>query len=100
MEQRNTNSITERILTDVVDDLIPITRRIDVLFDLGYAHRFELLGSTLLCEDLNDVFPIRDLMVDYIHHVPGIGYVYGIRHRDQNIKGIFACYTDKIITIK
>ena len=88
-----------KILDGVIAELTQINLQIDELFAMGYDQRFELVGNKLMCTATGDIFYARELAVDYLHHVHGVGYMYGVRHRDTDIKGIFVYYTTHTITL-
>jgi hypothetical protein len=89
-----------KLLDHIVCDMTRAAGLIDDLFAMGYSGRFELVGNKLMDLASGDVFYPHELTVDYLHHVPGIGYVYGIRYDDMNIKGIFVYYTVDTITLR
>lgn len=88
-----------KLLDELTDDMKQITCHIDDLFVMGYDQHFELAGNKLMCIASGDTSYACDLAVDYLHHVPCVGYVYGIRHRSTNVKGIFVYYTVNTITL-
>lgn len=88
-----------RLLDDLMDTMTQFSCHIDDLFIMGYDQHFELVGNKLMCTASGAIFYARELAVDYLHHVRGIGYVYGIRHGDTNLKGIFVYYTANTITL-
>ena len=87
------NFIVNKLLHDLLDDLTPISSFIDELEFLGYDERFELLGNKLMAKVSGGIFYPNELSVDHLYHMDGIGYVYGLRHRDTQVKGIFVLYS-------
>lgn len=89
----------DRLLDDLIDDMEQASCHLDDLFSKGYDRLFELVGTKLVCIESGDVYCVRELSVDYLHHLPGVGYLYGIRHWDLNVKGIFVYYSTSTITL-
>lgn len=88
-----------KLLDNLIDDMRPVNANINELLSRGYDHRFELAGNKLMCMPSRTIFYSMELSVDYLYRIPDIGYLYGICHRETNLKGIFMLYLADSITL-
>ena len=89
----------EKMLNVIVRDMTYASCTVKWLSTLGYRQNFELVGDRLMCVQNKKFFKPSELTVDHLLKIDGLCYIYGLRHDNLCIKGIFVVYTDKDIII-
>jgi hypothetical protein len=87
--------IEDIILNKIVTDLDLPVMVLEGLQDLGYDKGFELHGLKLRCRENKKYYRQVDLIVEEIYSIEDTSMsskefsIYALRHRFENIKGIF-----------
>jgi hypothetical protein len=86
----------DRLLKQVAVSMHDTGRQIDNLRQGGYHHTFRRSNRQLLCLQNKQQYMTSDFRIDGIYEV-GLGngdnyYIYALRTRDNNIRGLFAEY--------
>jgi len=91
--------MVEKMLNEIISDMAYASCTVKWLSTLGYKQNFELVGDKLMCVQNKKFFGLNELRVDHLQKVNGLGYIYGLRHDNLCIKGIFVLYTDSDVII-